>query len=135
MPVRLYYSQIRHSYALFYHPVIGILRQKKIVFRDDQYKIIPQKLDHIESPQRSIQIRIELGQGLLRMKNSFYLIENFFRTRRDIQKIRMEEIKDDQTKTSNINKEQEETNIWETVLEKKDRINLNQRSTQKRNFM
>lgn len=54
------------------------------------------------------------------MKNSYYLIENLFRSRRDIQKIRMTEIKDDETKTQDIHKEQEETDIWETVIEKKD---------------
>lgn len=135
MPVRLYYSPARRSYALFYHPVIGVFRQKKIHFREDQYKLIPQKLDNIESPQRSLKIRIELGQDLLRMKNSFYLVENFFRSRRDIQRVRMNEIKDEEMKTSDINKEQEETDIWETVVEKKDQINPNQQATQRRKFM
>jgi hypothetical protein len=126
MPVRLYYSPVRHSYALFYHPVIGVSRQKKILFRDDQYKIIPQKLDSIESPERSIKIRIELSQGLLRMKSSFYLIENLFRSKRDIRRIRMENIENDETKKEQ-NQTQDETDIWETVVEQKD-----QRSSQRR---
>ena len=78
MPVRVYYSPVRHSYALFYHPVLGVFRQKKIAFRDNQYTIIPQKLDSIESEQRSIKIRIKLGQGLLSTRSSFYLIEVYF---------------------------------------------------------
>jgi hypothetical protein len=129
MPIRLYYSPVRRSYALFYHPIIGVLRQKKILFRDNQYKLIPQKLDNIESPQRAIKIRIELGQGLLRMKSSFYLIENLFRSKRDIYKIRMNEIDNNEIK----NNEQNETDIWQTVVEKKDQ----QRPTppQKRTFM
>jgi len=139
MPVRLYYSPIRHSYALFYYPIIGVFRQKKILFRDNQYKLIRQKLDSIESAERSIKIRIELGQGLLRMKNSFYLIEHFFRSKRDIRKIRMNEIENDETRNTEEKKEQnrikEETDIWETVIEKKDQLNTNQQPSQRRTFM
>ena len=120
MPIRLYYSSIRDSYALFYHPVIGVFRQKKILFRNDQYKIIPQKLDHIDAPQRSVKIRLEFSQGLLRMKHSFYLIEDLFRSKRDILRIRKTEIKDDQTININSNSTKEESDIWETVVEQKD---------------
>ncbi len=119
MAVRLYYSPVRHSYALFYHPILGIFRQKKISFRHDQYKLIPQKLDSIESAERSIRIRIELGQGLFRMKNSFYLIERLFRSKRDIQRIRGNEIQYQETMKEQ-NRTQEETDIWQTVVEKKD---------------
>jgi hypothetical protein len=135
MPVRLYYSPVRHSYALFYHPTIGVVRQKKILFRDNQYSIIPQKLDSIESPQRSIKVRIELHQGLLRMKNSFYLIENFFRSRRDIRKIKRDEIENDETINTENNQTQEETDIWKTVVERNDRLNSNQQPPRRRTFM
>ena len=132
MPVRLYYSPIRHSYALFYHPIIGVFRQKKILFRNDQYKIIPQKLDSIDSAQRSIKIRIELGQGLLRMKDSFYLIEDLFRSKRDIHKIKQIEIENDETTKTEQNPKQEETDIWETVVERKDQQTP---PTKRRTFM
>ncbi|CAF3462689.1 unnamed protein product [Rotaria sp. Silwood1] len=136
MPVRLYYSPVRHSYALFYHPVIGVLRKKKILFRDNQYKIIPQKLDSIETPQRSIKIRMDFGKSLFQMKKSFYLIETLFRSKRDIQKLKM---KDDETINNVNNKEQystqDETDIWETVMEKKDQYDNKQKSSQKRTFM
>jgi hypothetical protein len=127
MPVRVYYSPSRRSYALFYHPIIGVLRQKKIVFHDNQYRFIPQKLDSIESAQRSVRIRIELGQGLLATKKSFYLIESLFRSRRDIHRIRTKD-----TETINVDKDkeqdrtqEEESDIWETVVERKDEINNN----------
>ncbi|CAF2646204.1 unnamed protein product [Rotaria sp. Silwood2] len=123
MPIRLYYSHVRRSYALFYHPVIGVLRKKKILFRNDQYKIIPQKLDSIEAPQRSIKIRMDFGAGLFKTRKSFYLIETLFRSKPDIQRIKIKDIKDNETINNEKNKEQyptqEETDIWETVVEKK----------------
>jgi hypothetical protein len=108
------------------------LRQKKILFRNDQYKIIPQKLDSIDSPQRSIKIRIELGQGLLRMKNSFYLIEDLFRSKRDIHKIKKIEIENDETTNTEQNSKQEEADIWQTVVERKDQKTP---PTKRRTFM
>jgi hypothetical protein len=135
MPVRLYYSPVRRSYALFYHPVIGVFRQRKILFRDNQYQIIPQKLDNIDSAERSIKIGIELGRGLLRMKESFYLIENFFRSKQDIRRIRIKDVEKDETDKAETQKQEEETDIWETVVEKKDQLNANQRTSQKRTFM
>jgi len=60
------------------------------------------------------------------MKKSFYLIENYFRSKRDIHKIRMNEIETDEIKKN----EENETNIWQTVVEKKD-----QPPPQKRTFM
>ncbi len=136
MPVRLYYSPVRHSYALFYHPVIGVFRQKKILFNNNQYKIIPQKLDNIESAERSIKIRIEIGQGLLKMKNSFYLIENYFRSKRDINTIRMKTNESDKTINNEKNPiEEEDTGIWETVVERKDQYNSNQLPKQRRTSM
>jgi hypothetical protein len=127
MAVRLYYSPVRRSYVLFYHPIIGVFRQKKILFRDNQYQIIPQKLDDIDSVERSMKIRIELNQGLLRMKNSFYLIEHFFRSNRDIRRIRMKDIENDQTDKME-NQTKEEADIWETVVEKKDQLNQKKRT-------
>jgi hypothetical protein len=127
VPIRLYYSPARRSYALFYYPIIGVFRQKKLLFKDNQYQVIPQRLDNLDSSERSMKIRIELGQGLLRMKNSFYLVEMYFRSNRDIRRIRMKDIETDET--DNQTKEKEE-DIWETVIEKKD-----QTSTKKRTFM
>ncbi|CAF1383015.1 unnamed protein product [Rotaria magnacalcarata] len=139
IPVRLYYSPVRQSYALFYHPIIGVLRKKKILFRNDQYKMIPQKSDSIESSQRPIKICLEFGDGLLRMKKKFYLIETLFRSRRDIYRIKMNNIKDDERvnnmKDREQNSTQEETDIWETVVEKKDQYFDKQKSSQRRTFM
>ncbi|CAF0713900.1 unnamed protein product [Adineta steineri] len=138
MPVRLYYSPVRHSYALFYHPMIGVLRQKKILFNNNQYSIIPQKLDSIQSAERSIKLHIDFGQGLFRLKNNFYLIENYFRSKNDIHRIKT---KDSQAeKTMNNEKEQtqeDESDMWQTVVERKDQPNNNntQRSRQKKTFM
>ena len=119
--------------------MIGVLRKKKILFRNDQYKIIPQKLDSIESSQRSIKIGLEFGDGILRMKKSFYFIETLFRSRRDIYRIKMNNIKDDETVNNMKNKEQnstqEETDIWETVVEKKDQYYDKQKQSQRRTFL
>lgn len=132
MPIRLYYSPVRHSYALFYHPIIGVFRQKKILFNNNQYKIIPHKLDSIESAERSIKIRIEIGQGLLKMKHSFFLIENYFRSRRDINTIKMKEIDNDKpVDNEKTQTQEEETGIWETVVERQDQQGSNQ---QRRTF-
>jgi len=49
------------------------------------------------------------------MKKSFYLIENYFRSKRDIYKIRSNEIETDEIKKN----EENETDIWQTVVEKK----------------
>ncbi|CAF3816416.1 unnamed protein product [Rotaria sordida] len=136
MPIRLYYSPVRHSYALFYHPVIGVLPKKKILFRDNQYKIIPQKLDSVELPQRSIKIRLEFGDGLFRTKKSFYLVESLFRSKRDIQRIKMNDIKNDETiNNEKKNPIQEETDIWQTVVEKKDQYDSKQKPLKRRTFM
>jgi hypothetical protein len=82
-----------------------------------------------------MKIRIELGRGLLRMKESFYLIENFFRSKQDIRRVRIKDIEKDETDKAETQKQEEETDIWETVVEKKDQLNANQRTSQKRTFM
>ncbi|UJR14264.1 hypothetical protein I4U23_001255 [Adineta vaga] len=121
IPIRLYYSSVRQSYALFYHPLIGVFRQKKILFADHQYKIVSQKLDSINGPERTTKIRIQLGTGLFSTKYNFYLIENYFRSKRDINRLKNKNIEQD-TKTNENEKYQseEESNIWQTVVEKKD---------------
>mgnify|MGYP006892778970 CR=1 FL=1 len=131
MPIRLYYSRVRHSYVLFYHPTIGVFSQKKVPFRNDQYKIVPQKLDAIDGAQRSVKIRIEFGQGLLRLKNSFYLIEQYFRSRRDIQRLRFNDIENDEVKIPEEKTKQGEADIWQTVVDKKDQTNVNQQKRTK----
>ena len=133
MPVRVYYSPLRQSYALFYHPPIGMFRQKKIVFHLDQYQLIPQKLDQIDSAERSVKIQINSNQNILRLKLSFYLIEQFFRSSKDIQLIRTKQIEPDEIKEEPI-QTQDEADIWQTVMEKKDQPNDKQRSSQRKTF-
>ena len=121
MPTRLYYSPTRRSYALFYLPFINALRPRKIPFRDSQYRVMPQKLDNIEAPERSMKIRVESGQGFFSVKKNFYLIESYFRSRLDILRLRSNQ--DDNTRESvenDKNEDSKETDIWETVVEKKD---------------
>lgn len=129
MPIRLYYSRVRQSYALFYHPTVGVFRTKKILFRTDQYEFIRQKLDSIESAERSIKIGINYSQGLFRMKPSFYLVEKFFRSRRDIRQIRTKQIEEDNNEKIKDEPTQEESDIWQTVMENKDQSNDKPRKT------
>jgi hypothetical protein len=121
MPTRLYYSPTRRSYALFYLPFINAFRPKKILFRDSQYRFVPQKLDNIDAPERSMKILVESGRGFFSVKKSFYLIESYFRSKRDIYRIRTNQ--DDDTHepvNDEKNEESKEPDIWETVVEKKD---------------
>lgn len=138
-PIRLYYSPVRQSYALFYHPVIGVLRKKKILFHIDQYQIIPQKLDNVESAQRAMKIGLQFGDGLFNMKKSFYLIEEYFRSRRDVHRMRRKDIRVDEAINNEKEKEQqqtqEESDIWQTVVDKKDQYDDKRKPSQKRNFM
>jgi hypothetical protein len=128
----LYYSSARQAYAVFYHPVIGVFRQRKILFGNNQYQVVPQKLDDINSAERALKIRIEIGKGLLRTRRSFYLIENYFRSRGDVRQFKSK--KSEETKTNNEDnqqqqqQQQEESDIWETVVERKDQPNPQQRS-------
>ena len=86
--------------------------------------MIPQKLDSIEAPERSIKIRVESGQGFFSVKKNFYLIETYFRSQRDIYRVRTNE--DDTQESADRGKNEEstqgpaETDIWETVVEQKD---------------
>ena len=128
IPIRLYYSRVHQSYALFYHPVVGVFRTKKLIFRTDQYEFLRQKLDSIDTSERSIKIRLNLRQGLFRMKPTFYLAEKFFRSRRDVRQIRTKQIDvdDEQNQIKNEPTEQE-SDIWQTVMENKDQVNDKQR--------
>jgi len=137
MPIRVYYAPIRRLYALFYHPIIGVFRHRKILFHNEQFRIIPQKLDTIDSPQRSIKITINTGKGIM-SKKSFYLIEGLFRSKADIQQFRINahgsgdnsQLSKNETtsqrternskETNRTEEEQKDTEIWETVLERKD---------------
>lgn len=129
IPTRLYHSPTRQAYALFYYPFLGVFRQKKIMFDTNQYQIIPQKLDSIESAERSFKIRIEIGKGLSRLRQSFYLIENYFRSKRDLNRMKLKTSEHDAT-TNEDDKSQEEQDggIWETVVEQKDKPNPQQRA-------
>ena len=123
IPVRLYYSPTRRCYALFYHPIIGVFRQKKISFQHSQYRFIPNDVADVKSSQRSLQIRIELGQSLLAIKKNFYFMESYFRSRRDIYTLQS----DDAAKREAIHRDEshepertsQESDIWETVVENK----------------
>lgn len=130
IPVRVYYSSVRQAYALFYYPPIGVFRQKKVLFRLEQYQIIPQKLDQIDSVERSIKIRINSNQSILRLKPSFYLIEKFFRSQRDIRLMRTKKIESDTIKEEEeekLNQKQDEGDMWQTVMDK-------QQSSQRKTF-
>ncbi|CAF1588598.1 unnamed protein product [Adineta ricciae] len=120
-PTRLYYSSVRKSYALIYYPVIGVFRQKKILFNMQQYQIIPQQLDSINGPQRAAKIRIQFGTGLLKTRQHFYFIEHYFRSKRDVNRLRCKDIEQDSTTDENDKyKDEEDSHIWQTVVEKKD---------------
>lgn len=114
MPTRVYHSVNLRSYAVLYHPTISVGRQKKLVFNDKQYTVIPQKLDNISGPERSIKIRVDLGKGLLSIKRNFYLIEAFFRSQKDIRQLRTHRIETDEPKADPV---EDEGDIWQTVVD------------------
>jgi hypothetical protein len=129
MPTRLYYSSTRRCYALFYHPMLSVFRQRKIDFHEHQYRVIPQQLDAIESAERSIKIQLDFGSGLLAFKKSFYCIEFYFRSKRDIYRIRTHDGQTDNTDhVVKSNQVMEETDIWETVMDKKEQHANNQQT-------
>jgi hypothetical protein len=68
-----------------------------------------------------MKILVESGRGFFSVKKSFYLIESYFRSKRDIYRIRTNQ--DDDTHepvNDEKNEESKEPDIWETVVEKKD---------------
>ena len=136
IPVRLYYSPVRYSYALFYHPLIGVFRQKKIVFRNDHYKITAQKSSNIKPQERAMTIDVEFGQGLLRMKKKFYVMESYFRSRNDIYRLEKMNTKTDETvnaeKEKKQNETQEEDDMWQTVMEQNDQYESKRKSSKKK---
>ena len=86
-----------------------------------QYQIIPQKLDSINGPQRTTKIRVQFGTGLLKMRQHFYFIESYFRSKRDVHRLRYKDIEQDSTTNENDKyKAEEDSDIWQTIIEKKD---------------
>ena len=124
IPVRLYYSPTRRSHALFYYPMIGVFRQKKISFQTSQYRFVPQEVSDVKATQRSVQLRIELGQGLLAMKKNFYFMESYFRSRQDVYRVRVGDAAKRETNNPDERTEAERTSqdpdIWQTVVENKE---------------
>jgi len=131
MPTRVYHSITRRSYTLFYHPMISVLRQKKLVFNDNQYKLIAQKLDNHSGPERAVKIRVALGNSWTSSKRDFYLVEAFFRSRKDLRQLRTHQIEMDEPKGAKV---EDEGDIWETVVENQERTTSSPNSS-RRTFM